>query len=264
MIKKLVFSVVVSLSLSIISYGQLTPNIQYGAAVSFSYKTSGANEVAFIRPLTESTWSFGLGYQLNNRVNLQFNYQLNTHGWRVRLKEENTGNFTDNTVYNLTYASKFLQVYKLGASYTIFKSRDININASGGFGFYHTRCSILGWTGYLNPLNTSVIDQEFAPTYVNSHKRDLKNYTFINSLGYFGLELAYSYNKNLLGLFAEIESSFNKNFDHKITYQRNGEKGEISVANRGLLLRLGIFFRPFLHIKKKEKIVEKKHPLLTE
>lgn len=258
--KKLAFSVVIYLSLNIIVYGQLTPNIQYGAAVSFSYKTSGANEIASVRPSTESTWSFGLGYQLNNRLNLQFNYQLNSHGWRIRLKDENTGNFSDNTAYNLKYASRFLQVYKLGVSYTLFGSKHINFNTTAGLGLYHTRCSILGWTGYTNPLNTSVIDQEFAPTYVNSHKRDLKNYTFINSLGYFGFEIAYKHNKNLIGFFAEIESSFYKNFDHKITYQRNGEKGEISVANRGLLLRLGIFIRPYLSIEKIKKIGAKKYP----
>lgn len=223
-------------------------NFQYGRSMSFSQRTAGVNDkgVLKISPSFDQTYAVGLAYPLGKKWALMYNLSFVSHGWILRMREKGETSYrSDIAAFSFEYdKTRLLYEHKIGALYTVFNKGKLKVNLTGGIGFYHTRCSSIGWTGERRIYITSAVDTPNAENYLLINKRDTRLYTFINTLVYAGFEVSGKFKKHEFGAFFEAETAFAKNYEHKVHYKRGDETGSISIKNSGLTVRVGVFFRP--------------------
>jgi hypothetical protein len=243
---------------------QLVLNFQFGQSASYSQRTGGDNDKGKVKvsPFFDNTWSLGLGYKIKPKTTLLFSISLNSHSYVVQMKDATSGKYNSGKEgYKFKYQnSRSVYEYKLSVIQAIIQKKKINVNITGGVGVYCPRCTYFGWSG-VGPFFVSSTPLFTQPdSYIALYKRNTKNYTFINTFFTIGAELSYKVKSSEFGIFMDFEMALDKNFDHKIEYARNGETGHINIVNRGILLRMGLFLRPFINLKKKTKEPETTSP----
>jgi hypothetical protein len=237
---------------------QLVFNFQWGQAASFSQRASGFNDKGKVKvsPFLDNTWAIGAGYKVSPKTTLLFSIALNSHSYVVNMKDEVSGKYgTGKEGYIFKYQnSRFVYEYKISAIRTVLQKNKLKLNLSGALGVYCPRCTYYGWSGVPTLFISSTPLFTKPDSYIAVYKRNTKNYTFINTFINIGAEATYKVKNNTeIGFFTDFEIAFGKNFDHRVDFTRNGESGYINIVNRGVLLRAGVFFRPYINLKKKEK-----------
>lgn len=239
------------------SHSQGVVNFQGGGGYSFSKRVDGLNDKNIVKlyPFPDYTLGLGAGYKFSDKLTLLYSVTLNSHGWVVRMREEGSNSYkNDDGTFMLAYReSRYVYQYKFSSLYTIYSKNNVKINMNSSAGFYCSRCKLLRphWTGITaDAYSSTVITQGQPENLLAVFKNEMKNYTFINTFINIGGEVAYAINKSEVGLFADMDFAFGKNFDHRVHFVRGDDWGHIDIRNRGIVLRAGLFYRPYFSLKK--------------
>lgn len=235
------------------SNAQLVFNLQYGKGISFSQRAGGMNDNGLVKifPYTGNTWGLGAGYRLSPKLTFLFSATLNSHGWEVKMRDSVNQSYKS---YRLRYnGSRYVYQYKISALYAIYSKNNFKLNFTGGVGAFCTRCIFYRprWSGITNSYQSTHYLGDYPDSYIIVFKKDMKNYTFINTYFTAGAEILQSYKKHEFGFFTDVEIALGKNFDHRVGFVRGSQWGHIDVRNRGAIVRFGLFLRPYFSLTKK-------------